>query len=136
MAPVFTNVTRATVSVDAIAGIRNEIIDTILLTSTANRTVVAPIINHMLLSIKQGNPVRKYAVRTPSTLTTALNAVVAATGTRVVFHLNTTPVFVNPNTYKMTKIAPGPNSTKRALHHGQGMSIDFSFFGVKSKTTG
>ena len=38
---------------------------------------------------------------------------------------------------KMTKTAPGPNSTKRALHHGQGLSIiDFSFSGVKSKNTG
>ena len=36
----------------------------------------------------------------------------------------------------MTKTAPGPNSTMRALHHGQGISVDFSFSGVKSKTTG
>ena len=33
----------------------------------------------------------------------------------------------------MTKTSPGPNSTKRARHHGQGLSIDFSFAGVKSK---
>ena len=33
----------------------------------------------------------------------------------------------------MTKKSPGPNSTKRALHHGQGLSVDFSFSGVKSK---
>ena len=37
---------------------------------------------------------------------------------------------------KMTKTTPGPNSTKCALHHGQGLSIDFSFLGVKSKDTG
>ena len=37
---------------------------------------------------------------------------------------------------KMTKTAPGPNSTKRAVCHGQGLSIDFSFSGVKSKHTG
>ena len=36
---------------------------------------------------------------------------------------------------KMTKTAPAPNSTKRAVHHGQGLSIDFSFSGVKSKNT-
>ena len=36
---------------------------------------------------------------------------------------------------KMTKTAPGPNSTKRAFHHGQGLSIDFSFSCVKSKNT-
>ena len=34
---------------------------------------------------------------------------------------------------KMTKIDPGPNSTKRALHHGQGLAVDFSFSGVQSK---
>ena len=37
---------------------------------------------------------------------------------------------------KMTKSAPGPNSTKRAVHHGQDLSVDFSFSGVKSKNTG
>ena len=37
---------------------------------------------------------------------------------------------------KMTKTAPGPNSTKCAVHHGQGLSVDFSFSGVKSKNTG
>ena len=37
---------------------------------------------------------------------------------------------------KMTKTAPGPNSTKRAVRHGQGLSIDFSLSGVKSKNTG
>ena len=34
---------------------------------------------------------------------------------------------------KMTKKAPGPNSTKRAIHHGQGLSVDFSFSSVNSK---
>ena len=37
---------------------------------------------------------------------------------------------------KMTKKAPSPNSTKRAIHHGQGFSIDFSFSGVKLKNMG
>ena len=37
---------------------------------------------------------------------------------------------------KMTKKPPGPNSTKRAIHHGQGLSVDFSFSGVKSKNKG
>ena len=37
---------------------------------------------------------------------------------------------------KMTKTAPGPNFTNRAIHHGQGLSVDFSFSGVKSKNTG
>ena len=36
----------------------------------------------------------------------------------------------------MTKTAPGSNSTKRAIHHGQGLSVDFSFSGVNSKSTG
>ena len=62
MAPVFTDATRATVSVDTIPGIRNAIIDVILLTSTADRAVVAPIINHMLISVKQGNPSKFFAL--------------------------------------------------------------------------
>ena len=36
----------------------------------------------------------------------------------------------------MMKKIPGPNSTKRALHHSQGLSVDFSFSGVKSKNKG
>ena len=36
----------------------------------------------------------------------------------------------------MTKTSPGRSSTKRAVHHGQGLSVDFSFSGVKSKNTG
>ena len=36
----------------------------------------------------------------------------------------------------MTKTAPGPNSTKKAIHYGQGLSVDFSFSDVKSKNTG
>ena len=36
----------------------------------------------------------------------------------------------------MTKTAPGPNSTKRAIRHGQGLHIDFSFSGAKSKNIG
>ena len=35
----------------------------------------------------------------------------------------------------MTKTAPGANSTKQAIHHGQGLSVDFSFSDVKSKNT-
>ena len=35
----------------------------------------------------------------------------------------------------MTKTAPGPNYTKRAIYHGQEISIDFSFSNVKSKNT-
>ena len=37
---------------------------------------------------------------------------------------------------KMTKTAPGPNCTKRAVHHGQGLSVDFFVSGAKSMNTG
>ena len=36
----------------------------------------------------------------------------------------------------MTKTALGPNSTMHAIHHRQGLSVEFSFSGVKLKTTG
>mmetsp|Transcript_31920 Transcript_31920/g.35558 ORF Transcript_31920/g.35558 Transcript_31920/m.35558 type:complete len:87 (-) Transcript_31920:1507-1767(-) len=34
----------------------------------------------------------------------------------------------------MTRTDPGSNSTKRVIHFGQGLSVDFSFSCVKSKT--
>ena len=102
MAPLFTDATRVTVSTDAVVGLRNAIIDMVLLTSTADQAVVAPILNHMLLSVRvavTGSAIRKYAVRTPSTLTTTLTAVIASTATRVCFQLNTAPIFVDPATF-------------------------------------
>ena len=47
--PVFTNATPPTVATNAIAAIRNTVIKTILLTSTADCTIIAPIINSMFL---------------------------------------------------------------------------------------
>ena len=36
---------------------------------------------------------------------------------------------------KQTKTAASPNSTKKAIHFGQGLSINFAFSGVTSKNT-
>ena len=99
MAPLFTDATRATAGVDSVAALRSAIVDVIQLSSTADRTVTAPILNHMLISFRYGTPPRKYPIRSASTLTTALNAVVAGTATRVVFHLNTAPIFITPDAY-------------------------------------
>ena len=36
----------------------------------------------------------------------------------------------------MTKTAPNLNFTKQAIHDGQGLSVDFSCSGAKTKNTG
>ena len=85
IAPIFTNTNPPTVATNAISTFRDTIIDTTLLTSTADCTVIAPIINTMLLLGNFGTPVRKYAIRSPSTLNTALIAAFANNETSVVF---------------------------------------------------
>ena len=53
----FTNANKTTVAADVIVAIRTAIIDTILIPSTADRTVVTPIVNQMLICAYSGNPV-------------------------------------------------------------------------------
>ena len=93
--PVFTNATPPTVATNAIAAIRDEIIETILLTSIIDRTVIAPIINKILLSAYFGNPVQTYVIQSPSTLNITLISAVVNNETSVVFEVNTAPVFVD-----------------------------------------
>ena len=99
MAPLFTDATRATASADPVAALRSAIVDVIQLSSTADRTITAPILNHMLISVRYGNPPRKYPIRSASTLTRALTAVVASNSTRVDFRLNPAPIFIIPDAY-------------------------------------
>ena len=46
-----------------------------------------------------GNPGKKFPIQTANTVATALQAVVAATHVTVVFQLNTTSIYVNPNNF-------------------------------------
>ena len=92
VATFFTDAARTTVVPNVITVIRAAIIDIVLLSSTTNRTVVVPIINHMPLFGNCGIPPRKFAIRSTTTLTTALEAIVAATQTVLVIKLNTASV--------------------------------------------
>ena len=92
VATFFTDAARTTVVPNVITVIRAAIIDIVLLSSTTNRTVVVPIINHMPLFGNCGIPPRKFAIRSTTTLTTALEAIVAVTQTVLVIKLNTASV--------------------------------------------
>ena len=81
---LFTTAGRTAVAADAITTLRNTLIDTVLLTSTADRSVVAPIFDQMLLFAQCGAPSRRYPIRTATSLTTILNATLAKTKTAVV----------------------------------------------------
>ena len=70
-----------------------------MLSSTADRTVVAPIVNGVLLFLRVGNPQRKYPLRTTGTMTTALTACVASAVPQVMIMLNPATVFVDPGNF-------------------------------------
>ena len=72
-----------------------------MISSTADRTVVAPIINGMLLFVRASSPPRKLLILSNGTVTTALNAYVAANQTYVLLHLNPATVFVDQNNFTM-----------------------------------
>ena len=82
---------------------------------TADCTAIAPIINNMLLLGNFRNPVQKYTIWSPSTLTTALITTVANNETSVVFKVNTAPVFVDCARFTVMDFA-GLNITG-SVHH-------------------
>ena len=59
---LFIDANNNTVAADAIVTIWNAIIDTILISSTADQTVVAPIVNQMLIFSFGGNPIQKFQI--------------------------------------------------------------------------
>ena len=85
IASLFTDANQTTVVANAITIIRQAIIDTVLLSSSADRAGVAPIINHTPLFGKFGNLTRKVALCSASTFTSAIDAVVASTKLMLLF---------------------------------------------------
>ena len=77
------------------------IIDTVLLSSSADQVVVAPIINHTPLFERFGNPAWKFNLRSTSTITSALGAVVTSNKPDVVIYINTASLWVNCATYNV-----------------------------------
>ena len=70
-----------------------------MISSTADWTIVAPIINNMLLFVKNGNPSLKFPTWSAGRTTTALNATVATNHPFVINQLNTAIVFVDPHNF-------------------------------------
>ena len=101
VARLFTNQSRIIVATDAVTNIRAAIVNTILVTSKADRPVVNPIINQMLLFGNFGNPPHRYPVRTPATLTKILNVSLATNKTTVVIMVNLTPIFVDTHVFNL-----------------------------------
>ena len=89
VATFFTDTARTQVVPNVVAVIRAAIIDTVMLSTTATRPVVAPIVNIMALFGHFGTPTpQKLPLRSTTTFTTALDAVIAATQTVVVIKIN------------------------------------------------
>ena len=96
---VFTDGNKTAVAADAITVIKTGIIDTILLTSTADRTVVSPIVNHMFLFENFGTPTRKFPIWSSATFTAVLDAIITSNATSVVIKFNIVLVFVDCNMF-------------------------------------
>ena len=102
VASFFTDPSKTTVTPNLIFVIREAIIATVLLSSTADRTVVAPIINRMPLFGQFGTPPRKFPIRSPSTFTSALDAVqTTAQHMYVVIRLNTASLWLDSDNYNV-----------------------------------
>ena len=99
VATFFTDAAMTTVVFNVIPVIRAAIVDIVLFSSTVNRTVAVPIINHMPLFGHCGNPQQKFAIRSLATFTTSLEAVVAATQTILVIKLNSASVGLDGDNY-------------------------------------
>ena len=102
VASFFTDASQTTVTPNIIFIIREAIIATVLLSSTADRTVVAPIINRMPLFGQFGNPTRKFLIRSPSTFTSALDATLTTPQRmHVVIRLNTASLWLDSDNYNV-----------------------------------
>ena len=81
---LFTTAAKTTVTPDVIATVRAGIVDTILFTSTADRIVIAPVINQMLIFATCGTPLKRFPIRSLATFTVALNATLATSSTSMI----------------------------------------------------
>ena len=98
---LFTDASRNLVATNAITIIRATVIHTVPLTSTADCSVVTPIIKQMLLFGLFGNSPRCYQIRTPATLIKIFNVTLVANKNTVTIQLNPAPIFVNNNTFNV-----------------------------------
>ena len=95
----FTDTAQTAVAEDIITKIRNGIIDAIEINSQTDLLNIAPIINSMFLYAICGKLTRRIPFRTPSSMTSALVAAVAAGETTVIITLNSASFHVASNGY-------------------------------------
>ena len=93
----FTNANNTAVAPNVITIIRTAIIDTIMILSTADCTIDAPIIIYIHLFTYGGIPFRKFPIQTASTFATALQAIITTTHVTVVFQLDTGNIYIALN---------------------------------------
>ena len=96
---IFTDANRTVVVANVINVIRGAIVDTILLLSSDDQTVVAPIINHTPLFGLFSNPSQKIALPSAGSFSSTLNATITATKTGIVVWINTASIWVDCSTY-------------------------------------
>ena len=79
-----------------------------MLSSTADRTVVAPIINGMLLFVQGGTPTQKLPIWSTVTMTTVLTTFVASSQPFFVINVNPATVFVDAANFTAPGTGTGP----------------------------
>ena len=95
----FTDSTQTTVHVVVVTFIREAIITSMEVNSQANRTIIAPFLDSLLLMSYTGIPKRKFPLRSTTTFTVALTATTAASANQYIITLNTTSLLVDEKNY-------------------------------------
>ena len=98
---VFTNNIRTIIAVNVITVLQTTVIDTILVLFRGNYTVVALIVNQMLLFGYFGNPAQKFPILSAGIVTTVLNTNITANKTAVIIVLNMALIFVDCNNFNV-----------------------------------
>ena len=99
VAAFYTTAGRTTLVPDIVARLCAAVIDIIDATSQADRTVIASIINGLILSVKFGQ--RRFPLRSPATITKALLAHTTVNKTGIVVFLNTVSLHIAASSFNV-----------------------------------
>ena len=92
----FTDAARTLVDSNTVTKIRNAIINSIDSYSQANRTIIASIINIIIIFTMVGKPQQRYPLRSTLMLTTALTTTLVMNQNYLIVYLNTTSLSIAP----------------------------------------
>lgn len=112
---VFTNVGQTTIAADVVTSIRTAIIGIIEAISHADCTMIAPIINSLIISSINGNMAHCSLFHTPVTVRNALVAAIGANQSSVVVVLITVSLFIDCNYFNIMDF-DGVSITKPVQH--------------------